>query len=57
VDEFIRFLREVLGDTRLQSRVLTMIRELKGLLWFLAFVLFMYVVVLGIQAVAPNGFF
>ena len=57
MDEFIRFLREVLVDTRLQSRVLTMIRELKGLLWFLAFVLFMYVVVLGIQAVAPNGFF
>ncbi len=51
----IKYFTELLKDSSIRNGVIKMIRELKALLWFLATILLLYVVVLGVQAVAPNG--
>lgn len=37
--------------------LLKMIKELKPLLWFGVFIVFFYVSILGIRAIAPDGFY
>ena len=53
--DYIKYFVELLKDSGIRGEVIKMIRELKALLWFLAVILLLYVIVLGVQVVAPNG--